>query len=159
MKSDISVLPLTCKITEIMTIIEASKAMQEGKKVRNKSWVFRKYIYADGDKIISNTDDGLSNYIILTMDGCLSDDWEVVEPEQSPVERSWEHYKSVKDYLQDTSYAHIAFKDAWKLCETHQSEQQKKIALAFRQWCFDNPEYVLDNGKKYDIFIKQYKPE
>lgn len=149
------------KIIELMNIIEACKALDSGKKIRRIDWRKGSFLhFPENDSVIhrilaDGEGDSQSKFGTIEL---LAEDWEVVEPEQSPMERSWEHYKSVKDYLQDTSYAHIAFKDAYKLCETHNSEQQKKIAVAFKRWCYENPEYALNEWMKYDIFIKQYKP-
>lgn len=58
-----------------MNLLEALKALTEGKKIRRESWDRTPYIYIDKNGELRNSTGDLTNIVI----GVENDDWEIVE--------------------------------------------------------------------------------
>ena len=71
-----------------MNFKEAYKAMQEGKKVKRKSW--KKNEFIDFNYI--------DKFLFTSIENALAEDWEVVEEEKKEKKKYWELKKEEKYY-------------------------------------------------------------
>lgn len=106
-----------------MNILEISKELRSGKRVRRKCWYpDDSYVKRNGfDDHIVNKDNGT---YALSSDELSATDWEVVE-EKSPMELAWDAIQRLIDvHPSITVFPRTIFEIAWKEAERYFNSQK-----------------------------------